>query len=177
MIESCYWKEELERIARTIRPVQKPVRWSERAHCVVERDLMIGFFIVRRLIELHKVSSKTRDYSMTVFSCPVRVKHVHRMNAHDHWETYDLQNEKRASKKPFYLSNQFIHAYTSFVARDKTRNWSDVYIVSDYDRNECIWRIPVAQIRGLFSMASQDYPYSGRWVYSEEKGDYEVSTN
>jgi hypothetical protein len=177
MIESCYWKEELERIAKTIRPVQKPVRWSERAHCVVERDLMIGFFIVRRLIELHKVSSKTRDYSMTVFSCPVRVKHVHRMNAHDHCETYDLQNEKRASKKPFYLSNQFIHAYTSFVARDKTRNWSDVYIVSDYDRNECIWRIPVAQIRGLFSVASHDYPHSSRWVYSEKKGDYEVSTN
>jgi hypothetical protein len=177
MIESCYWKEELTRIAKTIRPVQKPVRWSERAHCVIERDLMIGFFIVRRLIELHKVSSKTRDYSMTVFSYPVRGKQVHRMNVDNYWKTYDLENERRESKKPLYLSNQFIHAYTSFVARDQTRNWSDVYIVSDYDRNDCIWRIPLAQIRGLFSVAAQDYPHSLQMIFSKEKGDYEVSTN
>jgi hypothetical protein len=176
MIESRYWKEELTRIVKTIRPVQKPFRWSERAHCIVERDLMIGFFIVRRLIELHKVTSKTRDYSMTVFSCPVQAKHVHRMNVHDHWETYDLENERRESKKPLYLSNQFIHACTSFVARDESRNWSDVYIVSDYDRNDCIWRIPVAQIRGLFSVALKDHPHSVTMVYREEKSDYEVST-
>ena len=177
MIESCYWKEELVRIAKTIRRVKTPVRWSERAHCIVERDLMIGFFMVRRLIELHKVSSKTRDFSLAVFSCPVRVKHVHRMNVHDHWETYDLQKEKRESKKPYYVSNQFIHAYTSFVQRDETRNWSDVYIVSDFDRNDCIWRIPVDQIRRLFIVASQDYVHSSQMFYNKKTGDYDVFTN
>ena len=177
MIESSYWKEELVRIAKSIRRVKTPIRWSERVHCTVERDLMIGFFIVRRMIELHKVSSKTRDFSMTVFSCPVRVKHVHRMNVHDHWETYDLQTEKRTSKTPLYLSNQFIHASTSFVQRDETRNWSDVYIVSDRDRNQCIWRIPVEQIRDLFLVASEDHVHSASWVYNEKKGDYDISTN
>jgi hypothetical protein len=177
MIESCYWKEELVRIAKTLRAVKKPARWTERAHCVVERDLMIGFFIIRRLIELHKVSSKTRNYSMTVFSCPTRVKKVHHRNVHDHGDTYDLQNEKQGSKKPLYLSNQFIHASTSFVMRDQTRNWSDVYIVSDYDRDKCIWRIPVTQIIGLFSVASEDYPHSIQYIYSDSKGDYQVTTN
>jgi hypothetical protein len=42
MIQSCDWKEELARIARTIRRVKVPGRWSERAHCIVERDLMIA---------------------------------------------------------------------------------------------------------------------------------------
>ena len=37
MIESCYWKEELLRIAKLIRPVLKPCRWTERSHCIVER--------------------------------------------------------------------------------------------------------------------------------------------
>jgi hypothetical protein len=99
------------------------------------------------------------------------------MNVHAHWETYDLQKEKRESKKPFYISNQFIHACTSFVQRDETRNWSDVYIVSDIVRNECIWRIPVDQIRGLFLVASQDDVHSASWSYNEKKGDYDVSTN
>lgn len=138
---------------------------------------MLGFFMVRRLIELHKVSSVTRDFSMRVFSCPARGKHVHRMNGAFIHELYHLETERRETKKPLYLSNQFVHAYTSFVARDESRNWSDVYIVSDYDRNDCIWRIPIAEIQRLFSVAAQDYPNTFRMVYSKEEGDYEISTD
>ena len=177
MIESRYWKEELTRIAKTIRPTKTPPRWSERGHCVVERDVMVGFFIVRRLIELHKVSSATRDFIMRVFSCPARAKRVHWFNEHDIHELYDLGRERRETKKPLYLSNQFIHAYTSFVARNESRNWSDVYVVSDFDRNDCIWRIPISEIRRLFKVAAQDYPHTVTTVYNHEKGDYEVSTS
>jgi hypothetical protein len=138
---------------------------------------MLGFFMVRRLIELHKVSSATRDFTLRVFSCPARGKHVHRMNDHDIYELYDLEKERRETKKPLYLCNQFIHAYTSFVTRDESRNWSDVYVVSDFDRNDCIWRIPVSEIRRLFTVAAHDYPHSFQMVYSQEKDDYEVSTN
>ena len=66
---------------------------------------------------------------------------------------------------------------TSFVARDESRNWSDVYVVSDYDRNDCIWRVPVSEIRRLFNVTAQDYPHSVHLVYNHEKGDYDVSTN
>ena len=176
MIESCYWKEELARIAKLIRPAKLRPRWSGRAHCVVERDLMLGFFIARRLIKLHKVSSVSREFSMKVFSCPSRGKHVHRMNCHDIYDLYNLEKERRETKKPFYISNQFIHAYTSFVARDEKRNWSDVYVVSDYDRNDCIWRVPIPEIRRLFSVASRDYPHSVHMIYDQKKRDYQVST-
>jgi len=100
MIESRYWKDELKRIANTIRPLKNPVRWSERAHCVIERDLMLGLFIVRRLIELHKVSSATRDCTLSVFSCPTRGVHVHCNNHHLIDELYDLESERRETKKP-----------------------------------------------------------------------------
>ena len=97
---------------------------------------------------------------MTVFSCPARGKTVNRMNEHFIDEVYNLEEERRESKKPLYLSNQFIHAFTSFVMRDESRNWSDVFIVSDYDRNTCIWRVPVARVRELFLVAAQDYPHT-----------------
>ncbi|MBL0731720.1 MAG: hypothetical protein JJW03_02550, partial [Desulfosarcina sp.] len=153
MIESCYWKEEIKRIADTLQQLNKPARWSERAHCVVERDLMIGFFLLRRLIELKKVSSAIYDKQLQVYSYKSRGKLVTKLNGADLWEVYDMENEVAETKKPMYVSNQFIHAYTSFVARDDTRNWSDVYIVSDYDRNDCIWRIPIQTIRSLFAEA------------------------
>jgi len=177
MIESVYWKEELHRIARSVRRVSKPPRWTERAHCIVERDLMIGFFILRRLIELHKVSKATRDNMLSVFSYQARGKNVTLLNRHEMWELYDLDREISTTKKPVYIANQFIHAYTSFVARDESRNWSDVFVVSDYDRNDCIWRVPIHEIRRIFLTAADDYPHSMQVVFNHKKGDYNLQTN
>jgi hypothetical protein len=177
MIESRYWKEELRRIASLLRRVPTPARWSERAHCALERDIMIGFFMLRRLIELQKVSKLTRDNDLCVFSYKAIGKKVTRLNGHEVSELYDMANEIPTSKKASYVANQFIHAFTSFVVRDETRNWSDVFVVSDYDRNDCIWRIPVNEIRRIFRVAAEDYPTEGRWAFNEKKGDYDYETN
>jgi len=99
------------------------------------------------------------------------------MNRHEIYELYDLEAERCETKKPLYMSNQFIHAYTSFVVRDENRNWSNAYIVSDYDRNDCIWRVPVSEIRRLFSALARDFPRSVQMVFNHKKGDYDVSTN
>jgi hypothetical protein len=177
MIESRYWKEELHRIAQTLRYAQNPPRWSERAHCVLERDLMIGFFMVRRLIELRKVSSLTRNDKLSVFAYKAVGKNVTRLNGYAIWELYDMKQEVPESAKPLYIANQFVHAYTSFVARDESRNWSDVFVVSDYDRNDCIWRVPVSEIRRIFCIAADDYPHTTRMVFNEKRGDYDIETN
>ena len=176
MIESRYWKEELARVAKTLKPVRKPPRWSKRAVCVLERDLMIGFFIIRRLIELNKVSSRTRDFNMKVYSCPSQGTIVTRMNSHRIYELYDIENEKLEIKKPLYMSNQFIHAYISFVFQDEMGNCSEVFIVSDFDRNDCIWRIPIPIIRELFELASDDYPSLVILIFDKEKDDFKVIT-
>lgn len=177
MIESRYWKEELARIAKSLHPVKFPARWSERAHCVVERDLMIGFFLLRRLIELHKVSSRTKNCRLSVFSCKAKGKRVTRLNGSDIPDLYDIANEIAESKGLTYISNQFVHAYTSFIFRDQTRNWSDVYLVSDFDRNNCIWRVPVVEITSAFLIAAKDYPARVSMIYNASHGDYDVATD
>ncbi|WP_022948164.1 hypothetical protein [Methylohalobius crimeensis] len=177
MIESQYWKEELQRIAQGLKKVGRPRRWGERAHCVLERDIMVGFFMLRRLIELHKVSRRTSDQILRVFSYKAVGKKVHRLNGHEIWELYDMERERPEQKRPLYVANQFIHAYTSFVARDESRNWSDVFVVSDFDKNDCIWRVPVDEIRRLFLNAASDYPHIARMVFNEKKGDYDIETN
>lgn len=177
MIESCYWKEELERIARTLKRQARPPRWSQRGVCVIERDLMIGFFLLRRLIELHKVSSRIRDKRLRVFSYGSRGSPVTHLNGHRLPDVYDMDHEIVQTKKPMYISNQFVHACTSFVARDVSRNWSDILLVSDYDKNDCIWRVPIETIRTLFIQAAQDYPSEVEWKYSPDRKDYDISTD
>lgn len=175
MIESRYWKEELRRIARTLRPTLNPPRWTERRHCVLERDIMIGFFIVRRLIELHRVSTATRDHRLTAFSCLARGRPVTKLNLAQLWDLYEIENEKRDFKKPLYLSNQFVHAHISLVDRDASRNWSSVYVVSDFNRNQCLWRVPINEIQVLFETAASDNPMSGSFRFNPKKQDYDVS--
>jgi len=113
---------------------------------------------------------------MEVYSVPNRGKHVTLLNRCDVDKLYDFNREQKQTKKPLYLSNQFIHAYTSFVARDETRNWNSIFAVSDFDRNNCIWRVPVSVIRSLFEAASRDYPHSMSFTYNHKKKDYDVSS-
>ncbi len=133
--------------------------------------------MLRRLIELCKISTATRDHGLNVFSYQAHGKNVTRLNGHDIWELYDLDQEVPTTKKPSYTANQFIHAYTSYVARDNSRNWSDVFVVSDYDRNDCIWRVPIPEIYKIFCIAADDYPHTMRMVFNKKKGDYDIETN
>ncbi|MCX6640985.1 MAG: hypothetical protein NTW14_10995 [bacterium] len=138
---------------------------------------MIGFFIVRRMVELCLVSTATREHLLNVFSCQAHGKNVTQLNGHKIWELYNLDQEILEIKKPGYIANQFIHAYTSIVVRDASRNWSDVFVVSDYDRNDCIWRIPIAEIRRIFLIAAKDYPQEVKFLFNPKKGDYDIETN
>lgn len=176
MIESIYWKEELSRIAKSIRPVSKPKRWSERAVCTVERDVMIGFFIVRRMVELSKVSSRVATGKLDVFSAPV-TRNVTKVNRFSVEENYDWNAEKAERKLVPYICNQCIHAYLSYVDRGQDRNWSDLLVVSDYDRNDVIWRVPFSTIIALFNAAADDWPASYQMTYDAKLGDYRIETD
>lgn len=176
MIESRYWKEELHRIAAQLHPRPRPKRWSERQHCIIERDLVIGFFIVRRLIELHKVSPAIRNFRMDTYFAPTRGTLVTRLNSGNVFALYDVGRERKTTTTPLSLSNQFVHAIASFVTRDERRNWDSVFVVSDFDRNNGIWRVPVAGIRSLFEMASRDYPRAVSFKWNQRTNDYDMSS-
>lgn len=176
MIESVYWKEELNRISKSLCRRKNPPRWSERRYCTLERDLMVGFFMLRRMIELVKLSSLIVDRHLTVYSCRSRGVNVNKMNCYELEQLYEVDKEVRESKRPLYIANQFIHAYVSFPIRDETRNWSDIFIVSDFDRNDCIWKIPIETIRSLFLDASHDYPSSLSFAFDPKKNDYVIMT-
>ena len=176
MIESLYWKEELARIGKSIRPVVRPKRWSERSVCTVERDVMIGFFIVRRMIELNRVSSRVVRMKLDVFSAPV-TQHVNKRSRYSVEKNYDWCLEQAEVKSVQYVCNQCIHAYVSYLERGPDRNWSDLLVVSDYDRNNVIWRVPFSTIISLFNAASNDWPDSVRMVYDPKLDDYKVTTD
>lgn len=176
MFESLYWKEELSRIEKSIRPVAKPRRWSERAVSTIERDVMIGFFIVRRLIELNKVSSHIAKLELGVFRSPA-VRAVTKLNRFSFERNYDWQAEQPEQRPVKYICNQCIHSYVSAVLRASDRNWSDLLVVSDYGRAKTIWRVPFSAIVQLFSATAKDWPSEMHMVFDTDLDDFIVTTD
>ncbi len=174
MIESRFWKEELNRIARLLKPARIPPRWTERRVCIVERDTAVGFFILRRMLELHKVSSAVERMELQVYAMPRRSKQVTLLNHGDIDALYYAELERPTLISPQKLANHFVHAYTSFVLRDASRRWSDVLIVSDFERNTHILRVPIPTIRLLFLTAAASYPSELHYAYNRKHGDFDV---
>lgn len=176
MIESYYWKEDLLKYSKQFMPVVKPPRWSERLQVNFEKDVTISFFMIRKLIESTKLSSKTTKYKVQIFRSPC-VGNVNNCNFWNIDKLYDLEKEETALKSVNFLCNQFIHGGAMFAYRENNRNWGGIYTCSDFEREKYVYRIPLKEILKILEIAGNDYPHEISMRYSESKGDYVVETN
>jgi hypothetical protein len=172
MDDSQYWREELARIAKSVRPITSPSRWSPRLAGVIERDIIVGFFVLRRLIESHKLPSGFPQRMVNVFSVRA-TKNVTMINNHRLHENYDWDCEVQENVSVLYLCNQCIHARVTDLCRGKDRNWSDLLVASDFEKSNRIFRVPVRLILELFKYASLFYPHTVSMKYNARKGDYD----
>ena len=176
MIESYYWKEDLLKYSKQFMPISKPPRCSERLQVNFEKDVTISFFMIRKLIESTKLSSKTTKYKAQIFKSPC----VGKVNNSNFWnisELYNLEKEETALKNVNFLCNQLIHGGAMFAYRGENRNWSGIYTCSDFEREKYVYRIPLEEIVRILEIAGNDYPHEISMEYSELKGDYVVKTN
>jgi hypothetical protein len=176
MIESVYWKEDLLKYAEQFKPVLKPPKWSERLQVNFEKDVIISFFMVRKLIESNKLSSKLTEYKVKIYRSPVIAK-VDNKNFFDIENLYDLESEVMVSKKVVFVCNQFIHGGATYAYREKDRNWGGLYTCSDFERNKYVYRIPLSEVIKILETAGNDYPDSISYIYSESKDDYDVKVD
>ena len=175
-VESVYWKEQLSKISKALRPVDNPRRFSERYVCETERDITVGFFLLRRMIELQRVTCDISEGQILAYRVPAsRVANL--LNRHRIEENYDWPAEKQTQLPIRSACNQFMHFYLLELSRGKNRNWVNAFVVSDFDRLKYVWRVPVATIAFLFDQASKSYPHSIRATYDSEKTDYSVEVD
>jgi len=177
MIESYYWKKDLLSHAKRLKPVKKPKRWSERLVVNFEKEIIISFFLIRKLFETHKLSSSSKSYKANIFSYEASGKKITNLNHCSIDTIYDLENEKKTKKGIIFIANQLIHSCTIFSFRDETRNWDCIYACSDFERNKTIYRIPVNEIIAILNLVGNDYPNSVTMTWSDRLNDYKVHTN
>lgn len=91
MIESRYWKEDLIEYHKKLKPVNFPPRWCEKLQVNFEKDVTVSFFMIRKLIECTKLSSKTKNYKASIFRSPC-VGVVNNRNFWDIDKLYDTDH-------------------------------------------------------------------------------------
>ena len=92
--ESRPWKTQLLRSTRRLRRIRRKGRSTEEALFVVEREVFVGCYVVRKLFDTLKVSDSTKELECDV-TCYPNVKPVTDFNWHRLDELYDLDDGHR----------------------------------------------------------------------------------
>lgn len=175
-IESYYWREDIACYARKFQPVVKPPRWSERLVVNFEKDVTLALFMVRKLDESGKFSSKTKKHRAVIYRSQ-NTKKVNSLNYLNIGDIYDLGKEDVVSKPISFICNQFIHGGATFAYRAPDRNWDGLYTCSDYERRKYIYRVPLAEIVKILELAAIDYPNFIKMTFNADREDYDVETD
>jgi len=177
MIESRYWKKDILEHAKALKQSNKSKKWTEKSQVNLEKEIIISFFMIRKLLESHKLSKKSKKYSSKIYASPIKNKKINNLNFWDIDSLYSLDNEVIKNKSITFICNQFIHGGAIYAYKNKQKKWEGIYTCSDFERSKFIYRIPLKEIIKIFNIVGKDYPMQMEYKYSESKDDYIITTD
>lgn len=173
--DSDHWREELSRNANRIRRRQTLKRWGKRSSTGLEKDLMVGFYSIRKLVEAHKVSDEIRDRRLSLQAFPWTGSPVTFLNWHKIDQKYDLEHPEAVTKTVYWITNQIVHSFAFMPCFDTAGRLDRFFFNSDRTRRSHLYSIPVDEVVALFEEVATHYPASMECHFNEGTGDYDVS--
>ena len=112
-----YWKRELVRLADRLEKRQYQRRWTCRSEASLEKQVFVGAYAVRKLIDSGKVSPRLLSDSVVIIRYPVREKEQLGDPVHHFVQRFEIPHGTPHELTVRELMNQFIHSYyfSSFV--------------------------------------------------------------
>jgi hypothetical protein len=156
--DSVPWKRDLLRIAAALekRKVQARVHWTERTSFLVERDIMIGAYAVRKLVEARKLSDELCAERVAVRRHALKGSPPDIWNRDDFWDHYDMTNGKRVPLSLTDLCNQIVHSYVWMMSATEDWLFDGIYVSSDRERMRSLYFIGVDALIDVFRSVGMD---------------------
>lgn len=164
MIESKYWRKDLQQIAnflRLERPYYEDVNSSDSEEKLVrlEKEIMTGFFWCRKLAHSHKLTNRSHSYSVKVIQYPRSKQELTVTNYNLPYELYDFQSGKNKTLSIEKLAHQFIHSHIVYnVLNDDETLLNQVVVCSDFDKDKFIYKISHTEVASAFDVVVNDVP-------------------
>lgn len=135
----------------------------------LERELFIGFYSIRKLMDTFKVSDSTKafKFDLTYHRC---VRQVDYLDTHDIEKSYDFEQSTPVRQDITFVCNQFIHSYIFCPVTAESGKFSGVFVASDRERNTRLFYIAAQQIIASFRLVGSDYPSHLRLTRNDQTG-------
>jgi hypothetical protein len=152
-----YW------IAHSLRTAAWLERWryveevSERDMVRIERELMISFYGIRKLLDTFKVSPQTRQqtYSMVWYPGKGTADYFNWNRIEEHFDLVKHGTEQRSLA---FVCNQFVHSFIFTPATDENKAFSGIFVASDQTKKEKLYFIEAEEICRALRTVGNDYP-------------------
>ncbi|MBU1315688.1 MAG: hypothetical protein KJ947_15775 [Alphaproteobacteria bacterium] len=166
--ESYYWKKPLLAGAKVIRKYMDADDISDAQFARIEREIFIGFYAIRKLIEATgKVSAETCAMKIALKRYEKRAGQptVDWYNRSDFWELYDIDKPARELRDLLYVAHRMVHSFIFILSGDDDGHGA--FFTSDRDKDKCLNFISTDEIIRVFEVVGQDRP-SGYQAWRDE---------
>jgi hypothetical protein len=156
MLEPYYWKESLNRISKRLQRWKDQRRWSERSICVFEREILIAFFCIRKLIESKKLTDECANQNLKIIEYPWNGRRVDLMNRHRLEELYNVDSGTRSSVSLSFAANQMIHSFILMTVFSEGGTPFGLLMSSDFEKNRRLVEIELISLVGAIHSVCRD---------------------
>lgn len=159
--ESSYWKDDLLKIARTLERRIAQTRWGDKNLFVVEREIFLGFYAIRKLIESKKISDSLSQRRHELKEFPYS-GNAESLATHMKDTEYDLSTGRMAHLTTIDLCNQFIHSHHFLPFLPDGKHLIGFFFCSDRKRTSGIYLVTIFTIVEIYRSIGSNYPKSYR---------------
>lgn len=171
--ESYYWKKELYASFLTIAKFRHLKRTTEQSYVKVEKAIMIGAYIIRKLDDAEKIPPDFLERKELLEFSNSKGTIVDHMNWHKIDTHYDFEKITKVEKDWKFIINQLIHSFSLFFSYDSSNKLDGFLINSDKTKKQALFFLPLSNLLTLFLTVSEGTITSSssyRQVIDDKKG-------
>ena len=174
MIESYYWKRHLLNAARKLELRTRQRGWSVRSIVLLERELMIAFFCIRKLIEAKKLTDVCERRKVVARRFRNRGGRSDLMSLIEFEKVYDLSSGNKKELTIGFVANQLIHSYFIFPAFSRRNCLNGIWVTSDFERYKALYHIPISSLVSAIRHVGRDQIRKLLWKHGRCGGEWEI---
>lgn len=155
--ESHYWKRDLARFGRVVESASAVKDWDTGQYLKVEKSVMLGCFVVRKLSESGKMSDAVAGRSVEVKVWPLApALQPPTLLSHDQLERFDPDSATSATVRWLRVCDLVIHSLVFVPVWDEPDSTWLLAIASDRSRSREATVVRVTDFAHLFREVARD---------------------
>jgi hypothetical protein len=172
MIDSVIWKGKLKQDLRSLEKRLDQKRWSYRSFVLFERELILIFFAIRRLIESGKITDRIAQKQYSCNTYPNLGKIVDELSKYDLDEGFDFEAEEEKTLSLRFLTNQFVHAYVIYPDFSEDGEVIGVLLCSDWEKHNSLIQVKTEAVISIIKDVVNDEIHSMHIERDPKTGEF-----